>query len=714
MTYHRQMARSTAWLVLPVIAMTGHAAEEDVAQLSKVVVSDSGEETYTTPSSNTATKLDLSLRETPQSVTVFTQQQIEDQALTDTSRILEETPGLSKSQLGHEGAGFVSYYSRGFSVNNFMRDGIPTSAASFGDAYSIGLDDTAIYERVEILKGPSGLLGGSGNPSASINYVRKRPTPGAASSFRFLTGNWQRYRGQIDVSGALNGDGTLRGRSVAVYASGGNQQDRYHKDTALFYGTVDYALGKETLLTAAVTLSQNKLLRAAQHGFVFITDDGYEQTTFGPRDNPATNISNSTVKSLSAVLGVEHQFNDDWRVAVNYSYTRTDASRLRSLAGFKMNYFDPRGVRVGGVVIRPGQMSVHGARFENSPAVHALDTYVSGIFHALGREHQLSFGLNGYQVKADDPSFPGWQYQVVPIAGYDGSVTNTPDMSPNGRRNVTDERQFGGFFAAKIQVADPLKLIVGSRLSTWERMDLGNEQKQAGIFTPYAGVVFDLTANLSAYASYTSIFNPSTRKDVEGKYLNPEDGNSSEVGLKAEFFNRRLNIAASYFHTRQDNLAVRDGDNITPEGDSAYIAVSGAKVKGAEFSIGGELLPGWNISGGYTYTDARDRDGNALQTSVLPRNTFKVFTSYQWDRLTLGGGVNWQSEIYDSTATGLAAQLKRQNAYALVSLMGRYQVNDGMSIALNVNNVLDEVYKKSTTNTWGELRNFMATLNYRF
>ncbi len=115
---------------------------------------------YTVQSSRSSTKLNLNLKDTPQSLIVFTQQQIEDQNLTDISRVLEETPGVSKSQHGQEGAGFSDYYARGFKLNNFMRDGIPTSAASFGGAYNIGLEDTAIYDRIEILKGASGLLGG--------------------------------------------------------------------------------------------------------------------------------------------------------------------------------------------------------------------------------------------------------------------------------------------------------------------------------------------------------------------------------------------------------------------------------------------------------------------------------------------------------------------------------------------------------------------------
>ncbi len=686
------------------------------------VKAENNRDRYTVQSSRSSAKLDLNLKDTPQSLTVFTQQQIEDQNLIDISKVLEETPGVSKSQHGQEGAGFSDYYARGFKINNFMRDGIPTSAASFGGTYNIGMEDTAIYDRIEILKGASGLLGGSGNPSASINYVRKRATEDTQGSIKVQAGSWERYRSQFDVSGGLNADKTLKGRLIAAHSSGGNQQDRYHKDSTLLYGTVDYDLSDQTTLTTALSLQQNKIHNAAQHGFPFVSGDGLKQTTFGPRDNPATHNSNLAVNNLYALLGVEHQFNSNWKGAINYSYSKTDSDQIRNIAGYTLNYQDEKGIVNGTdwegkpIILKPGEMSVHGSKFINTPEVHAIDSFVSGQFQALGREHELSFGINGYKVNANDPAYKVWQFSSRPIQNYHGDVGDYINLTPIGR-TITDEYQIGGFASAKLQLADPVKLILGSRLSTWERKNTGTEQKQSNIYTPYVGLILDINDQISAYASYTSIFNPSTRKNVTGQFLDPEEGNSVEIGLKAEFFNQRLNTNLAYFETKQDNFAVRDGEKFTTDGEFAYIAVNGAKVKGVELSVAGELNPYWHISAGYTYTDAKDRDGKTLTTatgSSLPRQTLKLFTNYQWDKLTLGAGVNWQSEIFDTRARGVATQFNRQDDYVLLNLMGRYQINPDLSLAINVDNVGNTIYKRTAINTWGELRNFMATLNYKF
>lgn len=672
------------------------------------------DQSYTVKKSKSATKLDLSLKETPQSVTVFTAQQIEDQNLNSTNDVLAQTAGVTMVQYGQLGAGYNTYYSRGFAITNVQRDGLPTSTASFGGADMFGLEDSALYERIEVTKGATGLTSGSGNPGASINYVRKRPTAELKGSVNVQAGNWDRYRSQIDVSGGLNQDNSIRGRSVAVYEQGGNQQDRFHRQNAVIYGALDVDLTDKTTLTTAFTAQQVKIDGATAHGFPFITHDGQKQVTFGRNDNPAANFTFSDTEKLNIFLGLEHQFNDNWEAIANYAFTKASNKREYGVAGSGGITYDKE-ISVSAPVnkLQPGQMLVTSGRFESTPDVHSLDVYASGKFQALGHEHNVSFGLNGYTIKSDDPSY-GRYFVSAPIAGWNGNSPR-PDMKITGR-TIVDEQQIGAFAAAKLQLLDPLKLVLGGRLSNWERSVTKNEQKQNGVFTPYAGLIFDITDNLSAYTSYTTIFNPSSRQNIKGDYLDPEEGNSFEAGLKADFYEGRLNTSAAYFSMKQDNYAIADGKNLTPNGGQAYIAVDGAEVKGYELSIGGEILPNWNVQGGYTHTDAKDQTGNTLN-SILPEDTFKLFTTYKWDKFTLGGGVNWQSEIYDAAsakAGGLAAQLNRQGSYALVNLMGRYQVANDVTLGLNVNNLLDKEYKANTTNTWGVARNFTASVNFKF
>lgn len=697
-------------------ATAGYAAEQ-AQELSTIVIqaTQKEENTYTKKSSKAATKLDLSLKETPQSITVFTSQQIEDQNLTSTSAILAQTPGVTSIQYGQEGAGYSNYYSRGFVINTVQRDGLPTSTASFGGSDMLGLEDSAIYDRIEITKGSTGLTSGSGNPSASINYVRKRPTTDLTGAINVQAGSWDNYRSQIDVAGALTEDASIRARTVAVYEQGGNQQDRYQRQNAVIYGAIDVDLNDKTVLTSALTAQQVKIDDATAHGFPFITHDGQEQVTFDRKDNAAADFTFSDTEKLNVFLGLEHQFNDNWQGVANYAFTKAENEREYGVAGSGGIVYDTpcaKGTLGCTYALQPGDMVVTSGRFESTPEVHSLDIYASGKFNAFNQEHSVSFGINGYSIKSDDPSF-GRYFSAVPIQGWNGNVAR-PNIQATGRTSV-DEQQLGAFGVAKLQLLDPLKLIVGTRVSNWERKTTGSEQKQDGTFTPYAGLVFDITDYLSAYTSYTTIFNPSSRKEENGAYLDPEEGNSIEAGVKADFYDGRLNASAAYFSMQQDNFALQDIGKTVQDGTNAqaYKAVDGAEVKGYELSINGEILSGLNMQAGYTHTDAEDQAGKPLNT-YLPEDTFKLFTTYKWDKFTVGGGVNWQSKFYNATATGLAAKLTQQDSYYLVNLMGRYQVKDDIGVGLNINNVLDEEYKLNVSNSWGAGRSVTASLNYKF
>ena len=196
--------------------------------------SDKFKNSYTIKNSSGSTKMNLSLKETPQSISVITSKQIEDQNLNDINDVLVQTPGISMRQLGQKSAGHSTYFARGMEITNIQRDGIPSLYGSSSNF--ISLENSAIYERIEITRGSTGLTNGSGNPAASINYVRKKPTKEFQGNTKISYGSWDTYKAMLDISGGLNEDKSLRGRLVASYGEGDNQQDRYHQENSLIYG----------------------------------------------------------------------------------------------------------------------------------------------------------------------------------------------------------------------------------------------------------------------------------------------------------------------------------------------------------------------------------------------------------------------------------------------------------------------------------------------
>ncbi|AZC20273.1 TonB-dependent siderophore receptor [Pseudomonas sp. CMR5c] len=198
-----------------------------------------GTGSYTTGQTNTATKLDLSLRETPQSVSVMTKQRMQDQNLRSIGQVLEQTPGLNVQSPGSDR---LYVYSRGLPIDNFQYDGVPTTSFAFSQAMPHALSDMAIYDRIEVVRGATGLMSGAGDPSGTVNMVRKKPTSTFQGHVSAGLGSWDLYRTEVDVSGPLTDNGAVRGRAVAAYQQGNSFTDHLQQEKTILYGVTEMDL----------------------------------------------------------------------------------------------------------------------------------------------------------------------------------------------------------------------------------------------------------------------------------------------------------------------------------------------------------------------------------------------------------------------------------------------------------------------------------------
>jgi outer membrane receptor for ferric coprogen and ferric-rhodotorulic acid len=192
-----------------------------------------------------------------------------------------------------------------------------------------------------------------------------------------------------------------------------------------------------------------------------------------------------------------------------------------------------------------------------------------------------------------------------------------PSWGPATFYEESTTKQEALYGMARFSVTDPLKVIVGARVTNFEQTGHGQwtaayTVKNDSEITPYAGIVYDLSENYSAYASYTSIFLPQNLKDYGGKILDPIEGKAKEVGIKGEFLDGRVNASLAVFDIRQDNLGQspgtvdRDGDTGPPLPEAYYVGTKGATSRGFEFELNGELARGWNATAGYSRFRAKD------------------------------------------------------------------------------------------------------------
>ena len=666
-----------------------------------------GTGSYTIGSSSSATKLDLSIRETPQSVTVMTRQRLDDQGLNEMKDALNQAVGLTLVESGALGTDGNQVYSRGFVLSNFQVNGIPRSTVyGFNDEIA----DLATYDRVEIVRGSTGLLNGVGDPSASVNLVRKRPTAHFQGYVEGQVGSWDHYRGETDISGPLVENGKLRGRFVTAYQDSDSFIDWLEMDKRVAYGTLEADLSEDTLLTVGLEYQKHNSDQASRGGFPLLYADG-TPTDFSRSINSAANWAYFMHDNLTAFGSLEHRFGDGWKVKLDIENSWRE-------------YDGMLGYGVRGSLNRDGTgMGIWPGRWNSDLEQPSIGVDLSGPYELLGRRHELMVGASGYHAHRKGQDYPLWY-----LDDYDPSIPNyftwngeiaQPALEPTGW-SEEKERQYGVYAATRLRPTDALSVILGSRLAKWEQEsrsfpDSGassaTKRAENGVLVPYAGIVYDLTDIWSVYASYTSIFKPQSQKNSAGLTLDPLEGNAYEAGVKAEFYGGLLNASFAVFKIEQDNLAVIDPGQFAPDGSQAYRAAQGTTSKGFEVEMNGELMPGWQIGGGYSRAVPEDANGTRLTTNI-PKDSFKLFSTYrlpgEWRDLTVGGNLRWQGDAYSQ----ISGAEFRQDDFTIVDLMLRYQLTDNVSAALNLNNIFDEAYLTDLAyyGYWGEPRNAMLSV----
>lgn len=663
-----------------------------------------------------ATGLALTLRETPQSVSVITRQRIDDQALNSFDKVLEQVPGLYFWQSAYGVGSGGEVRSRGYPINSLQVDGVTVPSSLWGD-YNTAAVDTAIYDSITVVRGATGLLTGVGDPSGSISLTRKRPTDTFQASVAQSIGTWDQLRSVADVSGPLNGRGSLRGRLVTAYDEGESWVDRYQGDKILAYGVLEADLGDRTTLNLALEYGRQDASSAGvwTSGSVAFIDGSL--TRFPRNINLRADWSHHHNERTTVSAALEHRFTDDWQARLSYIHSNSDTAGSFGWAGVSETTLD-------------GFNDILLTKYRSSFRADVFDARVYGSFTLWGRQNDLVIGFNASDLTNRIP-YNAFTYDgPVQILDWDGSYPE-PDWSslPNYPETATT-RQSGAYIATRLRPADGLSILAGLRWSNWKlrRRDLTNgavvdDRKESGVLTPYLGVGYDLTNWLTAYASYTTIFNPQSFRDVNGRTLDPEKGTSWELGFKGEWLEGRLNASAAAFWSGKDNLAVADDNNLTPQGDQAYVATDDAKVRGFDLEISGQVTQGWQFQASYTRTVLRDSTGTRLSTEVQPEHQVKLFTTWTppgLSRLTVGGGVLWQSKIYGTLSVDLNStgdfkdKIYTQGNFAVVNLNASYAFNDRLKLAVQLNNAFDKTYRvHGVFSYYGAPRNVYATLKYQ-
>lgn len=689
-----------------------------------------GTGSYTSRVTSIASKGDQAFREVPQSVSVITRQQIDDQHLVDINEALNLTPGITVKRTNSWSSNF---YSRGFQIDAMQIDGgAPLNIGS----YTYGVtQDMAMFDRVEVMRGASGLLGGAGDPGGIINLARKKPLPEAQLVASASAGRWDNYRVEVDGSAPLAYDGKLRGRAVAMHVDADSHLRYTSVEKTLLYGVLELDLPTGSLLTLGGS-SQNTRQNGGGAGLPTYSDGGDLGLPRNTSLAPPGSYSDMDVRDV--FLQFEHRFANHWKLKLNASH---------------QGYFgDFRGGFAYGAVT-PGTTSGSlwgGTAVTSFNKQDVIDLNLAGPFKLFGRTHELLLGADRQKVNSRWQSTPLPGSFTTPINPFDQDATPwdpVPVRSAWELYGPWGQKQSGAYGTLRLHPTDQLHVVLGARAARYKFdqlvqtdmdgtgwvVDSASKFDEPTKITPYGGLIYDLNAQWSAYVSYSSIFKPqglSKAGPAPGTSLKPITGKSYEGGLKGELLDGKLNATLGVFQVERNGAAILDPRYAAEwnpfSGSCCYLPQGRVTSRGVDMEIGGEIASDWQASVGYTFNTSRNESTNLPYSSITPKHLFKLSTAYTLPggAFKVGGNATLQSAHYvsgtvvDRSGVSQAFDFS-QGGYAVFNALLSYQIDPKWSVALNVNNVFDKVYYEklgySTGGNWyGTPRNATLTVRAAF
>lgn len=644
-----------------------------------------------------AFKTGTPLIDVPRSVSVVSEERIEQQGFTSIGEIVDYTPGLTNSQgEGHRD----SVVFRGVrSTADFFVDGVRDDVQYYRSLYNV--------DRVEIIRGPGALYFGRGGTGGLINRVTKKPVFGDTfgsleTSVDSFGGNLTQFdynlpfgAGGADYSGkqVITQEPFAALRLNAFYEYLNNHRDHYDGNRFGVNPTLALQLGPDTRLDLSYEYNNHER---------FI-DRGIPS---GPNGRPAAELKGTTfgdsrlnttwLESHAAKVTLSHEFSSAWKGTASAFYGTYD----KSYRNFLPSSYDSNSGIVGidGYVdnVKRSTWSFSGdlvGEFATGSIEHKAVLGAQAVFTS---SDQNRYNALWNTTQDDVDFFRASNFRLhngrgVNAAGRTAIASLDEDLNDDTRVSIDS---YSAFFSDEIALGDHLDLILGGR---YDVFDIGVRNAVNGEFrtrrdqrfSPRAGLVLKPTESLSLYGSYSESFLPRSGEQFaningDNNQLDPNEYTNMEAGIKYNI-TPDLALTAAVFQIEESSPQVSDSDPGT-------LDVIDTETLGAELTLEGAITDRWSIAAGYSYLDGEQVDasgaGTGLRPRELPRHTFSLWNNYQFtERFGAGLGVVYQDSSFSDNGNTVTLP-----SYTRVDAALYYQLSDRAKLQLNVENLLDTEY----------------------
>ncbi|MDF5706904.1 MAG: TonB-dependent siderophore receptor [Nostoc sp. S4] len=636
---------------------------------------------YRAQDASTATKTDTPLRDIPASIQVIPRQIIEDRAVTQVNQALQNVSGVNASV--YQGV-TEQINIRGFDTGSYFKNGS-------ANPFQYDLVTTDNLDRIEVLKGPAGVLFGQGSPGGIVNLVTKKPLNEPYYNVSFSAGSFGLYRPSLDISGPLNADKTLLYRFIGSYEQSLSFRDGVNRESYFLTPTVQWNISPATKLTAEFEFidadtSVDQGIPSIGRKVAAIPTSHY----FSETDGISEPFGKNSVRKYNLTTTLDHQLSQNWSVRNTFFAKWFNLGRLYPI--------------FAGLNETTGELTRRTYAGEGLYRSYFNNLDILGNFKTGSIEHKLLAGFEYGKEINTDLKFAvgaGGSYPSInifnPIRSPDRYSLDTLTITNNRDENNTT---YGFYLQDQIAFTDNLKLLLGGRFDSFERNQfnrLNSTPTEANFsaFSPRVGIVYQPLQPVSLYASFTKGFEPSYATLASGDIPPPQKSTQYEVGTKLDF--GKFSGTLAFYDITETNIPTADPNN------SAFDILTGeVKSRGIELDVSGEILPGLNIIAAYGYNDAFVSSDNSTPVgnrfANAPRHTASLWTTYQLQRGDLKGLGFGLGVYYVGDRAGDLA-----NSYVIPSYLrfdsSIFYRRDNWRVQLNFRNLFDTEYYLGSPNS---------------
>lgn len=638
----------------------------------KIKAQQASDQTYKVDSSSSATRSEIALQNTPQSVSVVTQKVIEDIGATRLVEALDLAGGVTRAN-NFGGQGLTGFNVRGFTSGEFYRNGFPINRG-----YPNAPDSNTI-ERVDVLRGPSSSLYGRGDPGGTFNLISKTPKSEQQTTLGAQLNSEGLYRTTVDTTGTIPNAENIGYRLNVIAEGGDSYRDHVESKRYGIAPIIQWQATDATKVTfeADILRNQHPLDRGhtrypTQKSFNSSPETYLWET--GKYYNRLYNDNNMTQ------LRVEHDLGNDWKLNAGVQYLNG------KLHGYAV---EANGIQADGETLGRNY-NYRELKWQDTDAQINL----TGNFQLLGLAHTLVTGLEyeNYDYKSyiirssgDIGSYPINIYN--PVLGQPLPELNR--VTTHDRENL---KTTALFVQDQIDLNERLSALLGLRFEHYEHdyknllPNTTNWNTSHDAFIPRLGLVYKASDGLSLYGNAAKSFKPNTGASRNGEGFDPEEGTAYELGFKWQALDNMLSIDSAIFYANKENVLT--DDPLYPN-QNKKVAAGEVRSRGIELNIAGQITPAWKIIGGYAYTDAEVTKDNTLHKGTalanIPKNSFNLLNIYEFQDGPLQGlGLGINQKYIDKRAGQTANSTYTMKGYAVTDLVSYYQATPKLRLNVSV------------------------------